>query len=675
MSLIKNGSPEIITLGAKDLSTRQIPFESTPTPRHLPIFFLYTKKGPTTRKVVTGNQFNEIFGADSLESSSKYFNHQSKFFKGCIGYNASCMVQRIIPDDAGVRANFVLYLDVIKTNIVNYLRNSDGNMVPNKNSNDYELDITNPVIEGYKIKWVKEYITVNEAEKLGTFEPIPGTMTDDLGNQSTMYPILEVRASEKGSYYNNIGIAIGSFYGDELDESIKDATGSMPFKLYIYTREDEETSPAQFNNLYDEPYCVVSLKQKAVNPNTEELIDIDTQFKNKWFNTKDTSLPYKENLFNGLYVYRKNYEKLTKMFMELERKHVTSKESVWADNKKSSTVSWYDFTTIDQNELLDQGYMLNLFSGMTSKKVKYITIQFDSAITSSTKTRREINMGSEAPIFLEGGTDGTLNNKNFEKVVIREMKKYSDPNSEYQDLAINVENILWDSGFTLDCKKELCNFIAVRKDTVLVLSVHDAELGTDYYSLSESRSRGVALNTRLRLFPESTYYGTPVARAMVVIPTYTIRDDNTGDRTSLAYDIMIKAARMMGAANGKWNTNYKFDRVYGTDDNPGSLITSGTNIEPQYIPSNVKPNLWANGLIWAQPFDLNSYHFPALQTVYKDDTSILNSFFTLMALSTVTKISAEAWRTFTGTQGLTDGEFTNMVSEWLRNATSVRNTS
>lgn len=671
MSLIKNASPEFIALGTKDLSIRVVPLEAAPLPLHLPIFFVHTKKGPVDRQVVDASTFNVLFGNDSLESHTPYYNHQTRYLKAALAYNSSVMVQRIRPKDAKVKANIVVYMDVLKTNLINYKRNSDGSLVPNADTNDYEINMDSPVVSGYRVKWIVEHVTDYEEENLGTYVTKPGTMVDDNGTASTMYPIFEARASNFGQHYNNIGFAIGGFYGDDLDESIKESTNSLPFKLTIYNRASETSSPVQFNTLYGEPFATISLRKRALNPISNERMDIEKAVESQWYNISDTNLPYVYPDFEGIYFYRDNYEEVTRLFVEAERKYVSIKEDIWADNKKASTISWYDFTTNDQAAILDQNYMINPFSAMSSKKVKYFALQLDDAIAVGNEYQREINMSNEVPIFLEGGFDGTVDNKEYEESVVDHMRKYGDANSEYQDLAVNVENILWDSGFTVETKKELVQFISTRKDTVLVLSTHDSSLQKPL-SLSDTRAVAIALKTRLKLAPESTYYGTPVARAMVVAGTYLVRDGDNDDRVPLTYDLMVKTCKMMGAADGKWKREYLFDRVYNTVDNPGSLITSGADVQPKFIPANVKPSLWTNGVVWAQPFDLSSFHFPALQTIYENDTSVLNSFFTLMGLSALTKINAEAWRRFTGTTDLTDGEFIDLVENWLRNATIDR---
>jgi hypothetical protein len=49
-----------------------------------------------------------------------------------------------------------------------------------------------------------------------------------------------------------------------------------------------------------------------------------------------------------------------------------------------------------------------------------------------------------------------------------------------------------------------------------------------------------------------------------------------------------------------------------------------------------------------QSFKRRSVFFPALKTCYDDDTSVLNSFFTMMICVELQKVGYRAWQNFTG---------------------------
>ena len=665
MSLIKNAAPEVIMLGADDKSTRVVTPEREPIPQHLPLCFFFAKKGTNKRVLAGANKLVQQYGAQTFEINDIYFNHSTRFMVAMGSTGNTLMTQRLIPTDAGVRANANIYMDVLETTIPKYARNSKGDLVVDPNTNEYKVEVDADgkelTVDGFKIKFIKEVATTES--KTGLLTTKNGTMSDTNGNVSTMYPIFEVKAKYQGEYYNNIGFILRSLFKGEQDDKIISKTKSLSYNLELVTRDNPKSSHQTFRNLFGEPSTQFSLAEKAINPNTESRFDLEYVFDSMWFNETDNLKPLKYADYESFYFYRENYEELCKRFLAAEKQFVTSDELTWDDGIDSSTDKWYDFTTTDATEIDAEFGLINPFVCKSSKNVKYRTLVHDEAGANTTGTQREINLSSETPIFLDGGSDGSLTNEMFESLVKIELDKYLDTDSEVMDTAINVESIIHDSGFTLECKKSLVNFITERKDTMVVLSTHDASLGEEDLPLSEARAVGVALKTRLKLAPESTYFGTPVARAVIVAGTGLLRDGSTKNRIPLGYEIAYKMAKMMGAGNYMWKMTELFDNY------PGNSITQLIDVNPGFIPAGIKPTLWNDGLVWAQPYDRNTYHFPAIQTVYDNDTSVLNSIFTVAALCTITKIGADAWRNFTGTTGMTNEAFKAAVANYVNNRT------
>jgi len=657
MSLFKNASPEVILLGTNDRSTKVLKPEPDLIPQHLPISYVFAKKGPGVRAVLGGSKMPSMYGSATFDSNEKWYNHATRFLVNVAGTGNTCMVHRLIPDDAGVKSNMSLYIDVLATDVPNYVRNSLGNYVVDAVTGNYKVDVTTPTIPGFKIKYIKEYNGVTE-ENLGKLTSKPGTMTDGT-NTSTMYPVLEMKAKYQGEFYNNIGITINSLYNADADAAVMAGSKSMAYTLSLVERADVYSSAQIVRSLYGEPSVQFSLKNKAINPNTSARFDIEEVFAKNWFNETDPLKALKYNDYDGLYVYRNSLDLVLKQFMDAEKSHVSSISTTWDDGLDATSLSWYDFSTDDQTLLDNETYLINLFSAKTTKNINYFTVVQSDLSSTLTGTQKEINIGNNTAIFLEGGSDGSLTNAEYEKLVVREMAKYADANGEYMDLAINVESMLYDSGFTLNTKKELSSFIALRKDTNIAFSTHDAALGEKDLPLSEARAVAVAIKTRLKLAPESEYFGTGVMRAVVLAGTGAISDGSTSDRIPLTFELAVNSAKMMGAGNGKWKKTELFDKA------PGNIIKQLVDITPSFIPAGIKPTLWSDGLVWAQPYDRTQYHIPALQTVYDNDTSVLNSYFVTSACATLSKIGAEAWRNFTGSVDLTNAQFVDAVTEYV----------
>jgi len=442
---------------------------------------------------------------------------------------------------------------------------------------------------------------------------------------------------------------------------IQSDTKSLPYKLSLYYRNNPQSSTQVLRSLYGEPSVQFSFKKNAINPNTSALFDIETVFDQNWFNETDVLKPLRYKEYNAMYTYRTNLELVYGLIMANEKTHVTTTVSTWHDTLTSDTLSWYDFTTADPTLIDAETYLIDLFSAKTSKNIPYFTLQVSTQATTYTGTAKEISLGANTPVYLNGGSDGTMTNTMFESLVTTELTKYSNPDSEVIDTAVNIETIFYDSGFTLNTKKEIVNFIAVRKNTAICLSTHDDALGEKFLPLSDERAVAVALQTRLLLAPESSYFGTPVMRGMIVAGTGLFRSGITKNRIPLSYELALKSASMMGAANYKWNGVKTFD--HGT----GAVLTELVDIEPAFIPAGIKPTLWNNGLVWAQPKDTIQYFFPSTQTVYKYDTSVLNSWTTVVAVCTINTIADDTWREFSGTNTMSDQQFLAAVTDYVNN--------
>jgi hypothetical protein len=261
-------------------------------------------------------------------------------------------------------------------------------------------------------------------------------------------------------------------------------------------------------------------------------------------------------------------------------------------------------------------------------------------------------------VFAAGGSDGTMTQASFDQLVREEMEAYLDPNNPVQELAVNVESIIYDTGFSLATKYALLGFIGVRKDTFVNLSTYEA--GTRILEPSEEHSIAIALRTRAQMYPESDHFGTPVMRTMIMGRSGKIRDSLYTAEVPLTYEVAIKSARYMGASNGAWKNGAHFGGA------PGSVLDFMTDISITWVPASVRNRNWDVGLNWVQSFDRRSYFFPALKTVYDDDTSVLNSYTVALAIGQLNKIAHSAWRQFSGSDHLSNAVLAQDVDNFIQ---------
>jgi hypothetical protein len=157
-----------------------------------------------------------------------------------------------------------------------------------------------------------------------------------------------------------------------------------------------------------------------------------------------------------------------------------------------------------------------------------------------------------------------------------------------------------------------------------------------------------------------------VVRGMVVARYGKLIGYPYNGKLPLTLEIAFKAARMMGAGNGKWNSTYLFDKA------PNSEIAMFTDLNVTSVPANQRNEDWANGLNYPIPFSFDSMFFPALKTAYDDDTSVLTSFFTAAACVELQKVGQNAWRQFSGDVSMTEAQLVENVNTFVNDNTNGR---
>lgn len=181
---------------------------------------------------------------------------------------------------------------------------------------------------------------------------------------------------------------------------------------------------------------------------------------------------------------------------------------------------------------------------------------------------------------------------------------------------------------------------------------------------SEESSMAVALKAYLQQFPESDYFGTPCMRGMVVPGSGTLTGSQYTKPLPLTLELASKSAAYMGAGNGKWKSGKSFDMT------PGSEIDLFSNINVTFWPAQVRNTDWTNGMVGVELFERRKAYFPALKTIYDDDTSVLNSFFNMVAICYLEKIGDKARRTFSGVTSMTNGQLISAINKNVTNAVS-----
>lgn len=634
---IKNAAPMVIDQGTKDLSMRTVGVSSLISPQHLPKFYIFAETGPVGGTYIDFSQdsLTNLYGDDTFNVEKKYYTHQTPFLQAAASAGNNCIVHRIVSANAADAANVALYLDVLPTQVPIYRKNTDGSVALDLDGNPIVMkdgsgdDIT---MAGFKVCWVTDFVTV----PLGQYEPGTLLMRNGIQNegavQSMQYPIFEIAADHAGDFGKKLATRFyAALQTDQypFPSNFLNDTKVYPYYFQMLKANDNVTGKTvPMLNGYGSQFSRFASKKGAIDPTSGLTVDF----------SKVVTDQYLQTNYNGptgvgiVRTYFNNIDTVLGMFYDAEK--------VIADPFRDSVIS----TTEDNRHALN-------FLGFTSSNGSpYQSIKVVNA-PGSTRMTKNTN------IFLKGSNDGDISEQILDAFVAEDMEEYDSATSEYNDIVLHPASIIYDSGFSMATKKSMCKFISRRKDTFVVLSTYaynnPANLLADQYSI------GVALKTMIELFPESEVFGTPVMRGMIMPGSGYIVNSPYLKRVPSSYDLINKAARYMGASNGAWKNGYAFDRA------PLSIITTMRDMDVTWVPAVTRNAMWSVGLNFALNYKVKTQFFPALQTVYENDTSILNSFFTVVAIAYLNKIAHSAWREYTGSVSLTNAQLEEQVNNYV----------
>lgn len=634
MSQIVNGASMVIDQGIDDQSKRRVPRAPESIPQHLPKWWTFAQKGNSDENLVVGSELINIYGEETFNMNGRYATYSTPFILGCNAEGNSAMIKRLIPEDASY-ANAVLYMDVLPTKVDDYQRNYDGSI---------KLDVLGqPIIigqiQGYKVKFVLMNRTGSSVKTdFGQAGIVPGDQVDSVtGTQSTRYPIMELLSTAEGEYYNTCGFRLWAptiKNVQAMPNKMMAAHRAYPYFLAMIRKPDAQTAPKIVPSIMGEQRIMVTFKQDVTDPLTSKRLYIDENMIQAYESLSDPRYPKQYGDFSQLVVHQNHIEHLLELFHAAEVPFIDG---------------FSDFSASPKEK-----HMFNFVTGQSSQAVPYHSFVFiDSPDT--------VRFTEFTNVYASGGEDGTMDMDTYARLVANDARRYLDLNDELMELAYHVESIVYDTGFPMDTKKALFSVIANRKDTVVVPAVFEA--GDRELEPSEEHSKAIALRTRAEMFPESDYFGTEVCRAMIIGRSGKIRNSEYKQPLPLTYEVMRKAAKYMGAGNGRWKNGQHFDGA------PGSILDYMTDINITWVPTAVRNRNWDVGLNWVQRYDRKSFFFPALKTVYTDDTSVLNSFPTVMACAQLNKVAHAVWREFSGVSNLTEAQLIDRV-----NAEVVRRT-
>lgn len=649
---LKSGAPLHIMLGVQDLSVKELPVVAVQESVHRPLWFLKTAKGTEDKVLLSGADRINMYGGESFSLGSEHFNHQTLGMLVGGAQGSGSVTKRILGGGAA-KARLRLWIDILAMAVPNYQRNSNGTFKTDGNG-DKIVDTDNATIPGYKVRF---YISSEADLDMGTATSIEGHMVDGL-TKSMKYPIMDLMSDFKGDAYNNIGFTFTPLKPNELNVDDFIENGAMPFNVSIFERANAKSTGKQVKTITSALKFKTSWKKGYVNSLTRVIEDVGTIFPKQWNNTTDPLVNKKYSGIGESYIYHNYLDIVTKALNDAEADQaLVTKE--WADGKTESNAGWYDYQSVIRDDIkADEQYMLNLFTLKSGKGVAYTAVQKDTEVIALPTGVKDVNLTSKTPIYLEGGSNGVMTDASYEASIQEYMKEYLDVDSTVMVIPRNPETVIYDTGFKeIATKESLCNFISIRKNTVLFLSTEHVNDKNTFNSINDSKGVGNLLKARIALSLESEFFGTPSFRAVIMGQTGMLADDSYSYRVPLTFHAINKFAGYM--ASPKWNSGNDFE----SGDN--SRVQVLKDIQPNFVSDSSKQILWRSQVVYCTPYDKTYEHIPGFQTVYTNDRSVLNNPFVAFGVVGIETAMDKAHRKFAGNSKLSEGEFLDAVVSFV----------
>jgi hypothetical protein len=628
---IPNAVPMSYNRGIHDVSGRTLAPQPLDQPSHLPKSFIFAQKGkPGKNYLVVGDSRAATFGAATFDELGPYFNHATAFNNVFNKAGNASMIERVVPDDIAPPAAFRLSIDLLETQVQDFERNLDGSYKIN-------VDGTKIPLAGKEAgslgKWVVEPISVLDGiREFGIGQITKGDQTDvNSSTQSDRYPIMDFMVSSEGAWGNDKGIALWvltQLTNSQVDTRLITDQKAYPFQLAVKSRPDSLTTPSTVTTLGGAPAITFSLKPGLRDRNTSQQLYLGDIFVKSYQDISTPGFSPTIGDFDRVKVYDNNVATVLTKIYATELPHA----DIFSDLTGEA----------------DEIYRLNPFTAVSSYGTPYHTFQLVTGAANS------VRLNEGGVMYAQGGTDGTMSDEVFSALVKVKLQEYGDKNSQRQNAVNHPENMFWDSGFPLTVKKVLGNFISIRKDTFVMASTH--VVGGTELTDDQERSVAISLASALQNYPESEYYATPTVRACIIAGSGYLLNSNYTKSVPVAIDRAQAWSLYMGASNGKWVPNYK------PDVNPNNVVSLLRDMNVVFRPANARYKDWDVGMVWPEPYTMDQMYFPQHQTVYPDDTSVLNGAITAFACAQLVRVGDKVHRDLTGRQDLSKDQIVERVN-------------
>jgi len=781
MGEVLKATPRPIVRGIRDSSRRRLTPSPELLPQHLPFIPHFMRKGRETPQVAIGDDFNQMYGSESLNLIGKYATHQTPLALYVAGRGNTIMWKRLRTPGART-ALLRISLEVIPAEVPLWKRNTDGSYMLDANGDRIQMldGLDQPAfVIGHRLVWhvgTSIYPAAmrgfGQAEVLSEYRQgsynstVAGDLSTLLDNTenvvtSTLYPWMELEVDSFGNWGNDVGIKIDAPNSDSLspgDSSLMNTLGAYLYRFTTYER-DESTSTALIQEtIQGETSLDLTLKDNVVDGTGKQRTITDALIQAYQYLNDPTITPVYGS-FGRINVYKDNVDTILAILADGGVTVNTGTTTIGEGDYDSSYLpkpnlvgqyfprgDSYRFNTEAGDPIPNRRHLLNVFTGVDQYGVPYYTFDVENSVNfagTSFGDRIHYATGGDDGLFMDsnGKPDQKANLKLYDQLVAQEMANFGSLSATGWaglDVAKYPFSTIWDTGFSLSTKKKLLVPMSRRKDVnvwLATLSVGDytdpsvpdklasvwidsnvaltglvsavsayglndgdtvylrgqttlAQNGTYTYAISGANYTLTAVDntwglkgqqtadeevqTALNLMsviqgmPEAPIYGTPACRAVIVAQSGYLLNSLYKGLLPLTVDVADKVANYMGASNGRWTNQQQFD------EDPGNVVTLFRDVNDIWRDDGAYNTAWENNIVWAQSYDRRQYFYPAFQTVYPYDDSVLNSAVLMMACCEIEKVVQLVWRRLTGNTRLTKEQFIERSNQLIADNTDGR---
>lgn len=527
--------------------------------------------------------------------------------------------------------------------------------------------------------------------------------------QERVYPILDLEVTDFGAYGNNVGLRLSCPNRTDVsppDMRFFENQLVRAYRATIVTRKDRRSSSVAVKNILGEEAVDFVLRKHTLNRVSGDDMYVGTKFLDAYRDLDITGgkLPV-YGPFNQIKVYDENIKHITEVLYKLEReterdinspgyiRDVAQREMLVDGQRISVDYSTQglkegrrildlakDVDPEDEDAIEAAQWQIDIFTAKDINGFSYRTFQvsdqlnFDSVNDARGIARPQLTSTTEH--YCQGGSDGNMSIREYHRLVAQKLDEMADEYSYWNDLARYPFSVFYDTGFPNYVKEKIVELIRIRKDVSISLATHAFPDDEDEFAKSGNIIDGViplsreeevgavrnlyAIATR---YPESDVFGTRSCRANIMMQCGNIIGSNYKGKVPMTYELAMKRARYMGAANGKYRPGY------GYDQDGMKQLQYVKHLNNTFVPYAVREKNWAHGATWAQYYDRRTMFFPAVRTVYRDETSVLVSDINMLIATDLEKVCYRVWRRLVGITTLSNAQLVERSNGMINSET------